>query len=481
MRIARPAVPAALLLLLLLPLFAAACGGRSAPSLAATDVVVVDTAAPPEPELSTFALTLRIPRARLARVLDSLAPRAQEAKRTWSYSENVGFRYAWARSPLDVSFRGDTIHLATGVQYQLQACLRVTDARCWPRVGCGWSDSSFRPPALDGRIALYTRVHLSPSWRLETETRAAGPGFTYDETDRCRMSVARYDATPLLARRIRTAMDSIGMRFDAWVLQQVPLRARAAALWTQAQQPIDLGSGAWLVVAPVAAYAEPVGTDADGALRTSVAIQARPYLVVGPRPTVTAAPTVLPPLRPRDVPDSLHVALPVHADFAALNALLQESFVGDTVESDGRKYVVHAIEAAPAGRRVQLTADVDGFFRGRLVLVGTPVFDPATNRLVMPDLDYTLSTKNLLAKVGDALRHGTFRRRLQETTAWELGPQIDTARTQLTAALNRPVAPGVRVRGGIAQLRFTGVAVEADRVRVQLVADGAATVELDGP
>jgi hypothetical protein len=199
---------------------------------------------------------------------------------------------------------------------------------------------------------------------------------------------------------------------------------------------------------------------------------------LGAAPGAPSAVAPLPNLRTRDVPDSLHVALPIHADFAALDTLLAASFVGQTVESDGRKYTVLAIGAAPAGSRVRITADVDGFFKGRLVLTGTPTFDPATGRLTMSDLDYTLATKNLLAKVGDALRHGTFRQRLCDQTAWELGPQIDTARTRLETWMNRTVAPGVRTRGAIAQLRFRGIRVAEDRVHVLLVADGTATVEL---
>jgi hypothetical protein len=322
-------------------------------------------------------------------------------------------------------------------------------------------------------------VRLDPTWRLVTTTRHTGEGFSYEEADRCRLSVARIDATPYVADYVRTAMDSIGQRFDAWVAREADFRARAAALWARAQQPFDLGNGAWLVVAPRAAFVEPVRVDSTGALRTSVAIEARPFVVVGAPPADSGgAPAPLPDLRVRDVPDSLHVALPIHADFAALNTLLAASFVGQTVESDGRSYKVLAISAAPAGSQVQIAADVDGFFRGRLVLTGTPTFDPATNRLTMPDLDYTLATKNLLAKLGNALRHGAFRQRLRDQTAWELGPQIDTARTRLEAWLNRPVAPGVRTRGAIAQLRFRGLRLADDRVHVMVVADGVAAVEL---
>jgi hypothetical protein len=457
----------------------AACSGAAAPAAERPAPVVTDTSASAlEPELSTFAVTFRIPKARLAQVLDSLAPRMQSAKSRWTWADRVGLRYAWARGPVEVGFRGDTIHLGTDVDYQLRLCYRVTNTTCWPPVECGWSDTRFRPPALRARLAMWTRLRLSPSWRLVTETRPLGEGFSADERNRCRFTVARFDATPYLAREVRSAMDSLGREFDRWAARQGNFRREAERLWALAQRPLDLGGGAWLVVDPVAVHAEPVLAGGDGALGTTVAVQARPYVVVGERPELTAPFRPLPPLRTQEVRDSLHVSLPIEARFEALNALLAETFAGDTIESGGRRYVVRAVSAEPVERRVRITADVEGFFDGRLVLTGTPTFDPATNRLTLPDLDYTLSTRNLLAKLGDAFGHGGFRRRLRETTAWELGPSIDTARTRLDGWLNRPLAPGVQARGGIARLRFVGVRVEGDRVRVLLVADGTAAIEM---
>jgi hypothetical protein len=55
-----------------------------------------------------------------------------------------------------------------------------------------------------------------------------------------------------------------------------------------------------------------------------------------------------------------------------------------------------------------------------------------------------------------------------------LGPQLDSARAQLTAQMNRPLAPDVVVGGGVTSLRLTGLYLTNDAFVVRVLLEGEA-------
>jgi hypothetical protein len=107
------------------------------------------------------------------------------------------------------------------------------------------------------------------------------------------------------------------------------------------------------------------------------------------------------------------------------------------------------------------------------------MWDGATNTLTVPDLDYTLETRNLLLKFAQWTEGVRFRDDLRNRLRFNLAPQIGQARTLAQQALNRR-AGIVQLTGTVTALRVAGLYVHPgdSTVRIIAVADGMVRADI---
>ena len=119
---------------------------------------------------------------------------------------------------------------------------------------------------------------------------------------------------------------------------------------------------------------------------------------------------------------------------------------------------------------------------GSVYLVGRFAYDSAARTVLVNDLRYTLASASAMTRIRASLGAPLIRRALAEATGHgrlNVGAQLDSVRAQLTAELNRPLAPGVALAGAVRDVKILGVHTTPTAFVVRVVLDGDARIRVE--
>ena len=193
----------------------------------------------------------------------------------------------------------------------------------------------------------------------------------------------------------------------------------------------------------------------------------------------------LPDATPATAGNGFHLAVPVIAQTSVLTSQLRRALKldegGIRYPATGKYFVKpDAAELTAYGRQVVVRIHFKGSAKGTLYLTGTPTWDGATNTLSVPDLDYTLETRNLLLKIAKWTEGARFRDDLRNRLRHRSrARRLRRARTLAEQALNRR-AGIVQLTGSVTALRVAGLYVHPgdSTVRIVTVADGTVRADI---
>lgn len=465
----RPAVLAVAALAL------AACGTR-------VDVPAPDTAAAtlpfPEPPPSVVTLPISLELGAVVRKVEGAVPRTQSREDEWHPMGKVpvlGTLYVkemWERDPLEIGLEGNGVEVSTQVRYRA----RIAEQTCFPRLGCRWTQLAWcghegTMPSL--RVGLNTRLRWRRDWTVEPATTAA-PVRTGAP---CRLTRANVDVSDRVQKAVQGLLDGAVPQVDAEMRKALVLRSKVEDVWTRLQEPIPAGKGVFLLFRPEAiAVAEP--TARGTRMSTTVAVTTRPRVVLGERPETRALPL---PDFSRSVPRAggFRVTLVAEMPYETANRLLEEALVGKEMELRGHRIKVRGVQLYPGGgERLALRVKVGGDARGTLYFVGTPIYNPVAQTVVVPDLDFSVESRNVLGRSADWLLHDELRDRIRQAAHFAVGDRVTEIREKVNTAMNRNLGKAVRLSGHVESLRPVGVVVTQTAIATLVEADGRAKVDI---
>ncbi len=373
-----------------------------------------------------------------------------------------------SRDPFRVSLDGQTAHITAVVHY----------------VGRGWYDSRFAPEVsascgIDNErpravIEIAAPLRITSDWKLRGRSRIVRVApFSEDKRDLCRVTVLSIDVTSRVIGATRSLLEEKRSFIDEKIAA-VAIRPRFEEWWLLLQKPIQLTDNVWLKLNPTAVrMGKSLGTRRT--LVTALGFSASPRVVTGNRPAEGNA--QLPPLDSAAVGDGLHVLLEAILGYDVATRLVQEQLVGKTVERAGRKLVVKEARLFGIGSgKLALELRLAGSARAHVFFVGTPVYDPVSRELFVPDLEYDVASANSLVSGFEWLKHDDVRTFFRTHARWPVGDVIATGRAHLQEGLNRELAPGVRLTAEVTDVK--GLAVHALRSGIALRAQADANAQL---
>ena len=422
-------------------------------------------------ETSTIVIPIRT---NLAPIASQIEARVEKRFAGKARERGIDVVYEAARDPITLRMMGAGLHSSTRVKYAMEACRGR-----FPCISCG-----FGQPRRVADIKLHTRLDWEPGWRLRSSTTVLPVHYP----KRCEVTWLGIDITRrFVAPRIEAQLAEAARIIDRNVPALTNIRPQAQQIWTALQTPIELAPRTWLVLEPADVGLSPI-TGSGAIVTTTLALRAATRVVVGGKPAVAQRP--LPALKraPADTASSMRVPFDLHLPYDEASRLATRDYAGRTYKVNGRDLALSSIRLLPAptpGRvLVEATIDYRGgrlrSYRGVVFLEGTPRFDPATQSIVVPDLDYSLdpARRGLFARITERLVHDSIRARLRESARFALAPRIAEARGEITRALNRELAPGVTMRGRADAVEPQAVAALPHGISVHIVATGAASVTI---
>jgi hypothetical protein len=471
-----PRVVAAVVAVVVLAAVATAVwwGMRDPGRIAAPRPEVVDEEVePPAIGSSTLSVPVRVELATLVEEMESAVPTAWgslERRMEIPDNDRAAIAVELERSPFEASLVADTARVAAVIHYRLRAWY---DPPVLPEVSasCGTGEEEPRP-RLD--VELLAPLSLSVGWALQADSRIAGVAArSREDRDRCEVTFLGIDVTGRVEDGARSFLQGHLETLDSLVAT-VDLRSSFQGWWDLLQEPVRLDDEVWLVMDPISVRRGAIRGE-GGVVEVPVGLEARPRIVLGPRPDPPDRP--LPALETGTVEPGLEILVEGRADYASASDRLTEELVGTELQQGERTVIIESLELSGiGGGRLALAVEITGDIDGRLYLVGTPRYDAESDRIRVPDLEFDVATSNLLVKGASWVAQVGLAQTLRTRARWPASPAVEWAGDRLREGLNRSLSETVRLEGEVEDVRILGVHAARDALRVRAAATARATL-----
>lgn len=347
-----------------------------------------------------------------------------------------------------------------------------------------------------GQVIVQSQPALAANWRLQPNL-AANIALDNNATQigGARLNLGN-QVMPLIDQEVKKQVAALETR-----LRNDPtLEKSVREQWGQMCRSIPLGGGdtglpkLWLEMKPVRAQAAQPRIDARN-LTLTIGVQAETRIVPTETKPACPFPAQIELVPPMDN-GKLAVGLPIDVPFTEVNKLLEAQLKGRHFPEDGNAPVdveIKRMSLAAAGDRMLISLNVNarekkswfGFGAGANVLIwGKPVLDQKTQVLRLTEPTLAVESEAVFGLLSAAARAAMpyLQQALADNAVVDLKPFAADAKKKIAEALaefEKTGASGVKVEAAVNDLRLTGIAFDANTLRVIAEADGTAKVAVN--
>ena len=414
---------------------------------------------------SIIDIPVRLSLAPLISAAEKTLPHQAGNWRSWRDWHGVKSRYRAWRGPLGVTINGDVLTVQAHIRYWIQARKKVLGAVNL-KGSCGVDE-----PPRQALIGMQVRLGWGPDWTLRPRFRLLPTRFI----DRCEMTIADIDVTPLVEKEFRKQMQK---SLRAALVKLAPgmqvIRQQAGRSWSLLQEPIVLGNDRYLLLRPTGIALGPVSGRGKH-IDTRLAVSLQPAMVKG---TATVR-KPLPPLE-RYIPRSpgLNLRLAVALDFADLNRQLTRAVAGRAFDVNGRKAGIEEVELSGKGDTLRARLALTGELAGAAELETRLAYDAGARRLAMRDLEFDYAPDDFALDFLAKAMHEQIRQGVEDAANRALAAQLELLTERLGATLQKIAPEGVTLDMAGLQLSGVQIDIQPQGLRLDATASGAARLLL---
>jgi len=261
-------------------------------------------------------------------------------------------------------------------------------------------------------------------------------------------------------------------------------RPNAQQVWSSLQALFAIGPKTWLVIDPTDVALAPIrGSGLN--VTSALILRAHTRVIVGEKPVMTAKP--LPPLRSAtSTDDAIRIPFDVEIPYSEVSRLLTSQFGKRTYKIEGGTLAVDTIEiSAGTNGKMNVAAAIDyrgghlKKYHGVVYLDGIAKFDPASSRVVIEDLEYSIDPKRHgITRALDRIAHEAVRARLRDSAKWPVTDDVASLKNEIERGVTRQLAPGVNLRGHVDSIEPVSATPTSTGLVIRVTAVGRAEVEL---
>ena len=384
--------------------------------------------------VSTIEIPVRLSLEPLIEMAERAVPRQTGIWTGWKNWHGIKSQYRAWRGPLGISVSGNVLTVQAHIRYWIKARKKVLGALKL-KGSCGIDEAPRQAV-----IGMQVRLGWGQDWALRPEFFIMPTRFL----DRCKMTIANIDVTPLVEREFRKQMQS-SLR-DALIKFAPSMNAiqqHAQRTWFLMQQPVALGQDNWLMLRPTGVALSPI-VGQGKYIDTQLNVTFQPKLVTGTKPVGEQNP--LPSLGyyyPRTTGLNLHLDMTL--DFVAISQRLADSLVGKSFVIKGQKVGINSFNLAGSGQELSARIELIGEFTGVLELRGHLAFDGHEQKLVLQDLMFDFDANDAATGLFTGAFHEPIRLLLESTANQALSQYLDWLRGRVSRVLDRVTPANVKV------------------------------------
>jgi hypothetical protein len=330
---------------------------------------------------------------------------------------------------------------------------------------------------LKAGLKFKARVNVTPDWRLKTELYYTGLSDGLAESFKVGpLSLKPKTAVEAISQPVQRLLAPI---IDNKVNDSVQLKAKIAPLWLNAFNPtlVSKEFSAWLKLTPEKIVMSPL-LAANNQIQLSIGLITGAEITVGPKPAAAPA-RALPPVQQLSSFDkNFNVLLGTDIFFADLTNALKPVLLDKTFGED-KKITVKGFELKGLDGRLVVALTATGDFDGQLLIQAKPTYNAQTNALTFENVDFDTKNAGWLISAGSWLFSSKIRNTIKSKLDSTVLEQVEQSRLKASAALSSvQLADHVKLSGAVKSLHLGEANVLDDRLSLQIVAQGEASVNL---
>jgi hypothetical protein len=171
--------------------------------------------------------------------------------------------------------------------------------------------------------------------------------------------------------------------------------------------------------------------------------------------------------------------LPVLLDYAGMTTVLEQRYLGKTLELPQGRIEFLKFKLYSAGKNLVLGALIktqsSGLLlntQGWLYLQGEPIYLAEAQQLQVENFAFTRQLDNPLISSASWVLQDSLRDQLGAALSYDLSADIDKTRSSMHARINRPIGDGFVMSGTVSELSLQGIQPRANDLLVLLRAGG---------
>jgi len=332
----------------------------------------------------------------------------------------------------------------------------------------------------DITLDLKTEYKIQPDWSIVTKTEISG--YRWLKRPVLQVGSINLPIGSLVDLVLNKTKKTIGREIDDVIKDYLGLNRVIQDTWDMMFQPLLVSPeySAWLQFNPTTIGMTPVGI-VNNALSTTIVIEAMPLVSIGPRPEDKET-LQLPPLTFYNaLAPGIELYLNTSVNWEEAERIAKENIMGETYTSGKRKVTIQDLKLyGTKDSKVVINTRLSGSYNGSIYLTGTPEFDQSTNKIKIKDLDFTLETRNFLAKGGAWLLRTTIKNRIQDNLNFFLKYNLEEMKNMLQSELNNyRLGAGLRIAGNINRLDIGQLRLGTSGliIGLEIIGDMKVTVE----
>ena len=427
---------------------------------------VADSQRPATP-VSMIEIPLQLSLEPLTAAAEKALPTQAGHWRSWKDWHGIKSRYRAWRGPLRITVSGDVLTVQAHIRYWIRARKKLLGA-VKLQGSCGTDE-----PPRQALIGMQVRLGWGPDWTLRPAFHILPTRFI----DRCEMTIADIDVTPLVAKEFRKQMqNSLRAALHKLAPGMQAIRQQAQRSWSLLQEPVALGQDNRLLLRPAAVALSRITGRGDH-IGTRLAITLQPELVTGSGPA--GKPVPLPPLEqyyPRSA--GLHLQLGVNLDFATLNQRLSASLADKSFTIADRKAGIKKIELGGSGQEISARMELTGELAGTTELRATLVYAAQDRQLALQDLTFDYAAEDFTLDLLAKAFHEPVRQALESAANQAMAQHLERLNERLGTVLEKVTPAGVMLDMSALQLQSVQIHILPQGIRLDGTATGSARLVL---
>lgn len=329
------------------------------------------------------------------------------------------------------------------------------------------------------RIRFSTQIALDRHWQVHTKTSILG--YRWTKAPAVYLGPIKIPLSFLANKLIDSQLKYIGKRLDTEIKKQVRLKQMLSKVWLEVQAPFLVSEEykTWVRLEPKALMMTPINTN-NQTLSTVVGMRGYAAAFTGDKPS--AGQQKLPDLTiKKTIKNEFKVYLQSRISKNYALDMAKKQFLNKTFRNGKRKVKVVGLNLYGSGKKLVIQAKLEGSLKGTVYLSGTPTYDPKQKNIVINDLDFSLDTRNKLAKLANWLFHRKIIRKIKEAIQMPMKAKLDETRKEAQKMLkNYQVSKGIHLRGKLDDLHVDKVVIMPNSIVAWVLASGKVSLLVKG-